>query len=122
MQYANFMPGEYRALHDRGYLQSVYDSAKSNHIGVGGPDLLPYRRPQLASSYPLIHDAAGVVPVGIAVQDGNLEDKNPQTGQSATIEDLLNFATNYLQVDYIFWGMQEPYYSRDVVPFLRGRQ
>lgn len=29
------------------------------------------------------------------------------------MNDLLNFATNYLQVDYIFWGMQEPYYSRD---------
>ena len=23
-------------------------------------------------------------------------------------------------LDYIFWGIEEPYYSRDVLPFLRA--
>jgi hypothetical protein len=119
MQYANFMPGESRPVEDKGYLGAVYRAAKELHVGVGGPDLLPFRPWQLKSSYPLIRDAATIVPAGIAVQDGNYEDANPQTGKPATIPELLKFATGYLKVDYIFWGTQEPYYSEQVIPFLK---
>jgi hypothetical protein len=119
MQYANFMPGEWRPTEDKGYLVAVYRAAKELNVGVGGPDLLPHRRGQLKSSYPLIRDAAGVVPTGIAVQDGNLEEVNPETGKRVTAAELLDFATSYLKVDYIFWGTQEPYYSDDVIPLLK---
>jgi peptidoglycan/xylan/chitin deacetylase (PgdA/CDA1 family) len=119
MQYANFMPGEWRPTEDKGYLRAVYDAAKDSNVGVGGPDLLPYRPGQLKSSYPLIRDVAGIVPAGIAVQDGNFEDVNPTTKKPVEISELIRFATEYLQVDYIFWGTQEPYYSRDVIPFLK---
>jgi hypothetical protein len=119
MQYANFMPGEWRPTNDKGYLRAVYQAAKESKIGVGGPDLLPYRPGQLKSSYPLIRDAAGVVPTGIAVQDGNYEDVNPKTGKRITIAELIKFATEYLKVDYIFWCTQEPYYSAEVIPFLK---
>jgi hypothetical protein len=119
MQYANFMPGEWRPTEDKGYLRAVYDAAKDLKVGVGGPDLLPYRPGQLKSSYPLIRDAAGIVPTGIAVQDGNYEDQDPKTGKAMTIPELLKFATEYLKVDYIFWCTQEPYYSRQVIPFLK---
>lgn len=119
LQYANFMPGEWRPTNDKGYLRAVYQAAKELKIGVGGPDLLPYRPGQLKSSYPLIRDAAGIVPVGIAVQDGNYEDINPKTGKRVTITELLEFATEYLKVDYIFWRPQEPYYSEEVIPFLK---
>lgn len=119
MQYGNFMPGEWRPTNDKGYLRAVYDAAKESNVGVGGPDLMPYRRGQLNSSYPLIREAAGIVPVGIAVQDGNYADVNPQTGKAATIAELIRFATDFLKVDYIFWGTEEPYYSRDVIPFFR---
>lgn len=119
MQYANFMPGEWRRTNDRGYLRAVYAAAKEARVGVGGPDLLPYRPGQLYSSYPLIREAAGIVPIGIAVQDGNFEDVNPRTGQRVTISELVGFATDYLKVDYIFWGTQEPYYSGQVIPLLK---
>ena len=66
----------------------------------------------------MIREAAGIVPIGIAVQDGNLEDVNPTTGKRVDVSELVRFATEYLRVDYIFWGTQEPYYSRDVIPFL----
>ena len=122
MQYGNFMPGEWRPINDKGYLRAVYEAAKESGVGVGGPDLLPYRQGHLKSSYPLIRDAAGVVPIGIAVQDGNLEDLNPATGKRVEISELVRFATDYLRVDYIFWGTQEPYYSRDVIPFLNGHR
>jgi hypothetical protein len=116
--YANFMPGEWRPTDDKGYLRSVYAAARELKVGVGGPDLLPFRPGQLGSSYPLIREVAGTVPVGIAVQDGNFEDEHPKTGQRITLRDLIDFATGYLNVDYIFWGTQEPYYSEQVIPYL----
>ena len=120
IQYANFMPGEWRPTNDRGYLRAVYDAAKKLGVGVGGPDLLPYRRGQLKSSYPLIREVADFVPVGIAVQDGNYEEVNPQTGKEISIAELIAFATDYLKVDYIFWCTQEPYYSQQLIPFVRN--
>ncbi|MBC8030570.1 MAG: hypothetical protein H7Z16_10705 [Pyrinomonadaceae bacterium] len=119
LQYANFMPGEWRPINDRGYLRAVYQAAKESKVGVGGPDLRPYRPGQLQNSYPLIREAAGIVPIGIAVQDGNYEDVNPTTGKRVTIAELIKFAKEYLKVDYIFWCTQEPYYSEDLIPFMR---
>ena len=55
------------------------------------------------------------------VQDGNLAERNPHTGRLVTVEELTVFARDSLRLDYVFWGTEEPYYSRDVVPFL-GRQ
>lgn len=119
MQYANFMPGEWLPGDDKGYLRAVYSAAKELQVGVGSPDLLPYRPGQLNHAYPLIRNAAGIVPTGIAVQEGNYSDVNPKTGKCATISDLLEFATGYLKVDYIFWCTQEPFYSKEVIPFLK---
>ena len=119
MQYGNFMPGEWRPTNDKGYLRAVYEAAKQSKVGVGGPDLLPYRPGQMGTSYPLIREAAGIVPTGIAVQDGNLGAINPATGKKVEVSDLMKFATEYLKVDYVFWGTEEPYYSADVIPFLR---
>jgi hypothetical protein len=67
----------------------------------------------------LIREIAGVVPTGVAVQDGNLADVNPATGQRVTVAELVKFATEYLKLDYVFWGTQEPYYSEAVIPFVR---
>jgi hypothetical protein len=117
--YANFMPGEWLPKHDRGYLRSVYEAAKESHVGVGGPDLLPYKPGQMGNSYPLIRDAAGFVPVGIAVQDDDYDYVNPKTGKPLTISETVNFATEYLKADYIFWCTQEPYYSSELIPFLK---
>jgi len=120
MQYANFIPGEWRPFKDKGYLSEVYDFAKANRVAVGGPDLMPSREGQMKSSYPLIRDAVGVVPTGLAVQDDNLAEKDPKTGKPVTACDLIRFATDDLKLDYIFWGTQEPYYSNDVIPTLRS--
>jgi hypothetical protein len=113
IQYANFMPG------GKSNLERVYQRAKELKIGLGGPDLLPYKPGQMENSYPLIRRYAGSVPTGIAVQDGNYEYKDPKTGQQVTIAQLLDFATHYLRVDYVFWCTQEPYYSEQLIPFLQ---
>ena len=62
----------------------------------------------------------GKVPVGIAVQDGNYEHVNPKTGKRVTITELIEFASDYLKADYIFWCTEEPHYSNDLVPFMRS--
>jgi hypothetical protein len=119
LQYANFMPGEWLPTEDKGYLRAVYNAAEELNVGVGGPDLLPYRPAQLAHAYPLMRAASGKVRSGVAVQDGNYEDVNPASGKRITISEMLDFATKNLRVDYIFWCTQEPYYSNEVIPFLK---
>lgn len=118
MQYANFMPGEWLPDSDKGYLRSVYRRAKSLQVGVAGPDLQPYKRGQMNHSYPLLRASAGIIPTGIAVQDGNYNAPNPKTGKPVTIAELFAFATDYLKADYIFWCTQEPFYSKNLLPFL----
>ena len=113
IQYANFMPG------DRRYLERVFRGARELKVGLGGPDNLPYQPYQMENSYLLIRRCAGRVPTGIAVQDGNYEHRNPKTGRPVTIADLVDFASGYLKVDYVFWCTQEPYYSGQLLPFLR---
>ena len=57
-------------------------------VGVGGPDLMPYRPGQLHHSYPLIEHRPKVVVAGVAVQWGNLDPPNPETCYS---RDVLSF-------------------------------
>ena len=116
--YANFMPGEALPEDDRGFLRGVYEHAEVAGVGVGGPDLLPHRRGQRTHSLPLIAARGPGVPAGLAVQWGNLADVNPRTGVPVTVEELYEFARDSLRLDYIFWGVQEPYYSDAVLPFL----
>jgi len=120
LQYANFMPGEWRSTNDKGYLRAVYKAARESRVGVGGPDLLPYKPGQMGSSYPLIREVAAIVPVGIAVQDGNYAHVNPKTGKRVTIAEQIEFATEYLKADYIFWCTEDPYFSGELVPFMRS--
>lgn len=121
LQYANFMPGEWRPSEDKGYLRALYQTARETKAGVGGPDLFPYKPGQMRSSYELIREVAGEVKVGIAVQDGNFDHINPKTGKRVTAAELVQFATDYLKADYVFWGREEPYFSNDVVGFIRTK-
>ncbi|HWW01473.1 MAG TPA: hypothetical protein VNZ64_17380 [Candidatus Acidoferrum sp.] len=116
MQYANFMPG------GQPNLLCVYRWAKELKLGVGTPDLLPYKPGQMRNCYPLIQESSGAIPTGIAVQDGNYEYRNPRTGQRVTVPELVEFASRYLGVNYIFWCTQEPYYSQELLPFLQAQR
>jgi len=120
IQYANFMPGEWLPDTDKLYLRTVYKEARNLSVGVGGPDLLPFRWGQRNHSYPLIKASAGSIPTGIAVQDGNYADEDRKTHKRATVPELLKFASEQLNVDYIFWCTEEPYYSKELIPFMQG--
>ncbi len=71
-------------------------------------------------AYGLIQASHGIVPTGIAVQDGNYAYQNPKTSRPVSIAELVAFATDYLRVDYIFWCTKEPFYSRHLLPFLES--
>jgi len=116
--YANFMPGEELPRRDHGYLKGLYAAAASVGYGVGGPDLLPFRWFQQHNSLPLIANRAPTVVAGMAVQWGNLEDIDPATGKPVTVPALADYARDVLHLDYVFWGTQEPFYSRDIIPYL----
>ena len=120
IQYANFMPGEWLPGNDHGYLRGVYAHAESVGVGVGGPDMLPHRKGQQNHSHPLIAARGPKVLAGVAVQDGNLAERSPTTGERVTVAELYRFATERLRLDYIFWGTEEPYYSSEILPFIRG--
>jgi hypothetical protein len=36
-----------------------------------------------------------------------------------TVDELYLFARDSLRLDYIFWGTQEPYYTSEILPYLR---
>ena len=116
------MPGEWLPDDDQRHLRSVYQRARELKVGVGGPDLLPYKQGQMNHSYPLLRDCAGKVPTGIAVQDGNYQHRNPKSGRAVTIPELIGFATEELKVDYIFWSTQEPFYSKNLIPLLQPQR
>lgn len=120
--YANFMPGEWLPWEDNGYLRSIYEHAGAVGVGVGGPDLMPFRKGQQNHCQKFIRERSSETSAGLAVQWGNLEEIDPETGLPVTVERLHRFATHELALDYIFWGTQEPFYSEAVLPYLEQLQ
>jgi hypothetical protein len=116
--YANFM---YEHGESKSNLTDLYKYAKEIKMGMGGPDIKVHRKYQMEHSYPLIRDLHGIVPTGVAVQHGNYDILNPKTGKQVTVPEILNFAENYLRLTYIFWFIQEPYYSQQVLPLLTSQ-
>ena len=120
MQYGNFMPGEWLPADDHGYLKSVYAAAARLGVAMGGPDLLPHQRGHMLHAYPLLHEHARDGVTGIAVQEGNFARVDPCSGRRPSIPELIDFARTSLGVRYMFWSTEEPFYSRDVLPYMAG--
>lgn len=124
MQYANFMPGEWLPSENHGYLESVYAYAQKHEIAVGAPDLMPERKGQQNHAYKQMHNGHNCF--GVAIQDGNYwgATGNPKLPKhySSRIPALFAYAEQYLHVQYLFWVVQEPFFSRDLVPFLKQQR
>jgi hypothetical protein len=116
--YSNFMPGEWPHHSSKSYLESLFVLAKKEGVGMGGPDIQIYKQVQMNHCYKLLKEYAGEIVSGVAVQDGNYEEINPKTGKRVTVNEIYDFANNYLGLDYIYWCTQEPYYTDDLLPFL----
>jgi hypothetical protein len=70
--------------------------------------------------YKFLREYTNSITSGVAVQDGNYEEINPKTGKRVTVKEIYDFANEYLGLDYIFWCTQEPYYTDELLPFLKS--
>jgi hypothetical protein len=122
LQYANFMPGEWLPFEDKEYLESLYRFAADNDIGMGGPDIIIYKKAQMDHSYQFLKKYSSDIRTGIAVQWGNYEEINPKTGKQVTVEEIYTFGKDEIGLDYIFWCTQEPYYTDYLISFLESRK
>jgi hypothetical protein len=108
VQYTNFWPCEWD--NDRKYMSRVFEFASQNRIGLGGPDIVPYRKGQMKNSYPFFNRYKGRLSlVAMAIQEPTLTYTNPQTGKRFTREEFVEFAQDYLGVDVIFWSTTSPW-------------
>lgn len=108
VQYVNFWPCEWDNDHD--YMGRFFAYAEENGIGLGGPDIAPYRQGQMKNSYPFFNQYKGQLGlVAMAIQEPTLAYVNAETGQPYTREEFLSFATDYLGVDVIFWSAETPW-------------
>ncbi len=118
IQYANFMPGEWLPWTNKHLLDSIYHYAQLNDIGIGGPDVWPYRKGQMDNSYQLIQKCPKEMTVAMAIQYSNYTHKKQRGKGQVSVEEMYVFARDYLKTDYLFWEIREPFYSKDVIPYL----
>lgn len=108
VQYVNFWPCEWD--NDHRYMERFFAAAVEHGIGIGGPDIVPWRRGQMANSYPFLNRHKDELPlIAMAVQEPTLTYTNPETGKPFTRGDIVAFARDYLGVDLIFWTPEAPW-------------
>jgi hypothetical protein len=108
VQYVNFWPCEWD--NDRQYMSRLFEAASKNHIGLGGPDIVPYKQAQMKNSYPFFHQYKGKLElVAMAVQEPTLSYTNPKTHKKFSQKEFTDFAENYLGANIIFWSTQSPW-------------
>ncbi len=108
VQYINFWPCEWN--NDHRYMQRAFDFAVAHHIGIGGPDVLPNKNAQMHNAYPFFHAYKGRLDlVAMAVQEPDLDYRDPRTGQVVGKVEQSTFATDYLGAHIIFWSLSSPW-------------
>jgi hypothetical protein len=116
IQYVNFFPGEWD--NDHHYMSRLFSYAMDNNIGLGGPDVAPYREAQMKNSYPFFHNLKGKLLTGMAIQEPDYTYKNPETREPYTFSDFYRFTKEYLGANVMFWNIQEPFFSNQLTPNL----
>ncbi|TWB27825.1 beta-galactosidase [Nitrospirillum bahiense] len=108
VQYVNFWPCEWGDDHH--YMSRLFAFAAANGVGLGGPDIVPGRKAQMANAYPFFNRYKGRLPlVAMAVQEPTLTYTDPKTGKPFTKDAVVEYAERYLGVDIIFWTPAAPW-------------
>jgi hypothetical protein len=108
VQYVNFWPCGWNDEH--GYMSRFFEFAERNRVGLGGPDIVPWRQTHMKNSYPFFNRYRGRLDlVAMAVQEPTLTYVNPATRRRFTREEFVAFARDYLGVDIIFWSVSAPW-------------
>ncbi|KAF1737239.1 hypothetical protein CRV24_002855 [Beauveria bassiana] len=102
VQYVNFWPCEPEKTHN--YFVKSFDFFAKHGVGIGGPDLIPYKAGQEDNSYPFLHEYRNKVPISvIAVQEPDLREINPYTHKKFTRQEFTDYAVERLGSQIIFW-------------------
>lgn len=108
VQYINFWPCEWN--NDQHYMSRFFAFAQKHGIGLGGPDVVPWKKGQMKNAYPFFHENRGKLAlVAMAVQEPTLRYVNPNTHKPFTREEISTFAKDYLGADIIFWTTDAPW-------------
>lgn len=108
VQYVNFWPCEWNDDHH--YMSRIFAFAERNAIGLGGPDIVPWKKGQMKNAYPFFHQYKGRLPlVAMAVQEPTLRYINPKTGKPFTRAEFTAFGADYLGANIIFWATRSPW-------------
>ena len=108
VQYVNFWPCEWG--NDHKYMGRIFEFAAKNGVGLGGPDIVPYKKGQMKNSYPFFNRYKGRLHlVAMAVQEPTLTYTDPKTKKRFTREQFRDFAQNYLGAGIIFWCPASPW-------------
>lgn len=110
VQYVNFWPCEW--ADDHGFMSTAFKSFAQGGVGAGGPDNIPFKKPQLQNSYPFLSKFRNELPISvIAVQEPDLKEINPKTNKPFTKDEFVDYAVKELGSDVIFWALSSPWLS-----------
>ncbi|WP_333678154.1 hypothetical protein [Dyella sp.] len=108
VQYVNFWPCEWD--NDHRYMQRLFEAALEHDVGLGGPDIVPYRKAHMHNAYPFFHRYKDrLAMIAMAVQEPTLTYKDPQTGKPFTRTQLEDFGRHYLGAHIVFWSTSSPW-------------
>ena len=111
VQYVNFWPCEWN--NDHNYMGRLFEAAAQQGIGLGGPDIVPYRKGQMKNAYPFFAQYKHRLPlVAMAVQEPTLTYTNPKTAKPFTRAEFEAFGRDYLGARIIFWSTSTPWLQR----------
>ncbi|GAO17254.1 uncharacterized protein UV8b_03835 [Ustilaginoidea virens] len=127
VQYVNYWPGANGnddIVAARKYFTRSFEFYARNHIGVGGPDLVPENaqgHPPYAgamkNSYPFIHDYGKRVPISVmSAQEPDFCLTNGQNGTRFKKDDFVKIGA-YLHARIIFWATMAPWLNGADVPY-----
>lgn len=108
VQYVNFWPCEWD--NDHRYMERLFDAAVKYRVGLGGPDIVPYRKAHMHNAYPFFQrykNRLGLI--AMAVQEPTLTYKNPATNKRFTKAEFEDFGRDYLGARIIFWSASSPW-------------
>lgn len=75
----------------------------------------------MKNSYPFFNRYKEKLPlVAFAIQEPDYTYINPKTGKHFTVKEIYDFANNYLGASILFWNIQQPQYTKEVLPFLNN--
>ena len=78
-------------------MSRAFAYAAAHDIGMGGPDIDPFRPAQMKNSYRFLNAYRGKLElVAMSVQEPDLDFIDPRTGKPFTKDDFTTFARDYL--------------------------